>query len=59
MKHGGFSVRCNNCLWHGHDEWLVTCYDDETGEPFNGCPNCRTDSFLMDTANATNDLSGE
>lgn len=57
MKHNGFSVRCNNCLWHGHDEWLIVCHDAADGEISKACPNCRTDSYLMDTETAANDLS--
>lgn len=39
-------VRCNNCDWYGDDEDLTQC-NDSRGD-FKGCPNCKTDAYLMD-----------
>lgn len=47
------SVRCNGCGWTGCDEDLVLVSVPlknhvEEFEHFNGCPNCETDSYLID-----------
>ena len=39
-------VRCNNCWWTGEEEKLVRGHDINGG--FDGCPNCETDTYLMD-----------
>ena len=39
-------VRCNNCIWQGEEDELDDCEED--GEPIKGCPECKTDSYLMD-----------
>lgn len=41
-----YEVRCNMCEWEGYENDLVS-YEDEDGF-FNGCPNCKTDYYLMD-----------
>ncbi len=38
-------VKCCNCKWQGTEEDL-TQFDDIGGG--YGCPNCKTDEFLMD-----------
>ena len=43
-------VQCCECLWKGDEEDLVPCHIDckENGrERVMGCPNCRTDVFLL------------
>lgn len=41
-------IRCNNCmkLFDSDDdlEYMI----DKNGECFWGCPDCRTDKYLMD-----------
>jgi hypothetical protein len=39
-------VKCNNCDFIGNEDDLEMFKDD--GEYFKGCPNCKTDSCLMD-----------
>ena len=40
-------IECNNCYWKGEEHELVLCeYAEET---YKGCPNCESDSFLMET----------
>lgn len=43
-------VTCNNCDWEGKENELIQGKDEEGY--FNGCPNCETDSFLMDLDNS-------
>lgn len=38
--------RCNNCMNYWHDDDL-TLGEDEEGF-LKGCPNCKTDGYLMD-----------
>lgn len=40
-------VLCNWCEWTGTDQDLPLM-QDESGDPFKGCPHCKTDAFLMD-----------
>ena len=47
------NVQCNNCMWTGFEEDLVmynetSKVDNTTLEYFKGCPNCKTDNYLMD-----------
>ena len=46
------TVRCTNCMWEGKEEDLKIWTDlgGETTEVeyFKGCPNCKTDEYLMD-----------
>jgi hypothetical protein len=50
-------VLCNNCLWEGTEEELETFVDlsdndiDHDVQYFRGCPNCETDSYLMNIEN--------
>ena len=39
-------VKCCNCGWRGQEKDL-TQFDDADGGGF-GCPNCKTDYYLMD-----------
>jgi|GEM_PF-4603408 len=39
-------VKCTKCNWTGWESDLVICWEGEY--PFKGCPNCKTDDFLMD-----------
>jgi len=53
MKTEQNTVRCNNCMWEGVEDDLKTFTDlgDNLGhnvEYFKGCPDCQTDSYLMD-----------
>lgn len=46
-------VKCNMCEWQGGEEDLEICKDepeegDITESFFRGCPNCKTDDYLMD-----------
>ena len=41
-----YEVKCNNCDWEGYENDLEI-FEDEGGF-FKGCPNCETDSYLMD-----------
>lgn len=47
-------VRCNNCYWEGDEEDLETMVDlsdndiDHDIQYLRGCPECRTDEYLMD-----------
>ena len=41
-------VRCNQCLWIGEDDDLRSRPDAIDGEWARTCPNCLTDTFLMD-----------
>lgn len=43
-------VTCNNCDWEGNESDLIQGKDEEGY--FNGCPNCETDSYLMDLDNS-------
>ena len=50
IKH---NIQCNNCNWTGFEEDLVmynetSKVDNTTLEFFKGCPNCKTDKYLMD-----------
>jgi hypothetical protein len=39
------------CDWKGIEDDLNICYekdDNKKEHPFKGCPNCKTDSYLMD-----------
>jgi len=40
-------VRCNNCYWQGYEEDLPVFLDEKNKEHFHGCPNCRTDEYIM------------
>ena len=47
------TVRCNNCYWVGREDDLQTFVDmgENIGKEINyykGCPNCKTDDYLMD-----------
>jgi hypothetical protein len=47
-------VRCNKCYWGGAEEELLICYEDDDSKrehPFEGCPLCKTDAYLMDINN--------
>lgn len=50
-----YSVQCNQCSWHGSDDDLVL-FKDENGYA-TGCPNCKTDAYLMDVDNANQSQS--
>jgi len=39
-------VKCNNCNFIGVEDDLEILKDNT--EYFKGCPNCKTDSYLMD-----------
>jgi len=39
-------VRCCNCNWQGTEDDLEQ-FDDSNGGGY-GCPNCRTDGYLVD-----------
>lgn len=39
-------IECNNCYWKGEDYDLVLCGQED--ELYKGCPNCESDSFLME-----------
>ena len=48
------NVKCNWCDWHGHEDELETFIEpnqidkqDENLHFFKGCPNCKTDDYLM------------
>lgn len=45
-------VGCNNCGWEGEEEDLKDFTDLEGQHKeilyFKGCPNCKTDSYLVD-----------
>ena len=44
-------IRCNNCYWEGEEEDLKDFVDLESKKEvlyFKGCPNCKTDEYLMD-----------
>lgn len=43
-------VKCCMCEWAGHEEELAAC-EDRNGV-FFGCPECRTDAYLMDLPKA-------
>jgi len=54
------SVKCNWCDWQGNEDELGTFNEpnpidkqDKTLHFFRGCPNCKTDSYLMDIENET------
>ncbi len=40
------TVKCCNCEFKGTDENLIA-FEDERGAGW-GCPNCKTDEYLMD-----------
>ncbi|MCM1324093.1 MAG: hypothetical protein NC218_08020 [Acetobacter sp.] len=41
-------IRCNNCYkTFKDDDELLLLWDVRNGY-FKGCPNCKTDSYLMD-----------
>lgn len=45
--------QCTNCDWTGFEEDLIeynetSKVDNITLEYFKGCPNCKTDEYLMD-----------
>ena len=43
------TIRCNNCyLYFEDDSFLEKIIDNKTGELIDACPNCKTDSYLMD-----------
>jgi Zn finger protein HypA/HybF involved in hydrogenase expression len=51
-----FEVRCNNCDWEGYENDLEIIEDTFKEERFDrlflkGCPNCKTDDYLMDIEN--------
>ena len=52
-----FEVRCNNCEWEGYEEDLQIFTDLSDNNVshdihyFKGCPNCKTDDYLMDIEN--------
>ena len=59
-------VQCCECLWKGDEEDLVPCHigcKENDREWVMGCPNCRTDVFLLnleeDEFTATRDPSFE
>jgi len=41
------SVKCNMCGEHFHEDELEMLQEDDE-EYFKGCPNCKTDGYLMD-----------
>ena len=44
-------VRCNNCMWTGQEDDLKPFEEDgKFGDGCGGygCPNCKTDEYLMD-----------
>lgn len=48
-------IRCNNCMWVGMEEDLKLLSEENEYNPedktlywFKGCPDCMTDSYLMD-----------
>ncbi len=43
-------IRCNNCWKHFESDSDLTWFDNPNNaeENFQGCPNCETDSYLMD-----------
>ena len=49
-----YEVRCNNCGWEGYenDLKLFTDLSDNNVshdiQYFKGCPECKTDDYLMD-----------
>ena len=46
IKH---EIRCNNCgTYFENDYDLAQIVDIDDGELINGCPECQTDSYLMD-----------
>lgn len=52
-------VKCNNCEWEGHENDLEIFEDDLKEQRFDklffkGCPNCKTDDYLMDIENESN-----
>jgi hypothetical protein len=54
-----FEVRCNNCDWEGYENDLEIFEDTFKEERFDreffkGCPNCKTDDYLMDIENKIN-----
>ena len=53
-------VRCNMCFWVGEDEDLERYFDKEEQQYFDGCPECKTDHYLMDyfTLNQDNENGG-
>ena len=40
------AVKCNDCQFIGEEDDLEILKDNT--EYFKGCPNCKTDSYLMD-----------
>ncbi len=42
-----FTIRCNNCYKYFKDDDNLLCLLDADGY-FLGCPNCKTDEYLMD-----------
>jgi hypothetical protein len=40
------NVRCNKCYWTGTEDELKSLIDEDGY--FLACPNCETDSYLMD-----------
>jgi len=51
-KELNFQVQCNNCYFEGYEEDLAiynetSNVDNTTLEFFKGCPNCKTDDYLM------------
>jgi hypothetical protein len=49
-----FEVKCNNCDWEGYEEDLQIFTDLSDNNVshdihyFKGCPDCKTDGYLMD-----------
>jgi Pyruvate/2-oxoacid:ferredoxin oxidoreductase delta subunit len=44
-------IKCNDCNFIGQEDDLEILEDNKSvikTEYFKGCPNCKTDSFLMD-----------
>lgn len=41
-------IRCNNCMTEFYDEDDLERIKQDDGIVINGCPICKTDSYLMD-----------
>ena len=57
-----YEVICNNCMWEGNEndlKLIVDLSDNDISHDINymkGCPNCETDSYLMDAEQKINTL---
>jgi Zn finger protein HypA/HybF involved in hydrogenase expression len=45
------AIKCNDCQFIGEEDDLKILKDNT--EYFKGCPNCKTDSYLMDVKTIT------